>query len=80
MRVVRALVDEGEIPRGRVREITGRGPTVCAEVIRLGLAQGYFDSPSPKGPLRIAFPARLLPSSFPGLYLESPEEEGFSGP
>jgi len=75
MRVVRALVDEGEIPRGRVREIAGRGPTVCAEIIRLGLDEGYFDSPSPKGPLHIAFPVCLLPSYFPGLYLESPEEE-----
>ena len=28
--IVRVLVDEGEIPRSRVREITGKGATVAA--------------------------------------------------
>jgi hypothetical protein len=41
MRVARALVDEGEIPRSRVQEITGKGSTVSAGIINLpGLASG----------------------------------------
>lgn len=74
MRIVRALIDEGEIPRARVQELAGRGATVCAEIIKLGLESGYFTSPSPKGPLRVAFPAKVHDSIFPQLFLELPPE------
>ena len=73
MRVVRTLVDEGEIQRTRVQEITGKGATVSAEIVKLGLSEGFFSTPSPKGPLRIAFPEKILSSYFPGLYLDLPE-------
>ena len=59
MRVTRTLVDEGEIPRARVQEITGKAATVSVEIIKLGLEHGYFETPSPKGPLRVAFPAKI---------------------
>ncbi|MBU3665549.1 MAG: Fic family protein [Chthoniobacterales bacterium] len=72
MRIVRTLIDEGEIPRARVQELTGRRATVCAEIIKLGLAEEYFTSPSPKGPLRIGFPAELHEYLFPQLFLELP--------
>lgn len=72
MRVARVLVDEGEIPRARVREITGKQATVSVEIIKLGLAEGYFTSPSPKGPLRVAFPPQALAGYFPKLYLDLP--------
>jgi len=45
MRVVRTLIDEGEIPRARVQEITGKGATVSAEIIKLGLQEGLVESP-----------------------------------
>ena len=38
-----ALVDEGEIPRSRVQEITGKAATVSAEITKLGLEEGYFE-------------------------------------
>lgn len=72
MRVVRTLVDEGEIPRTRVREITGKGATVSVEIIKLGLKEGYFTTPSPKGPLRPAFPAKVHEYYFPQLFLDLP--------
>ena len=66
--IVRVLVDEGEIPRSRVREITGKGATVVAEIVKRGLEAGYFSSPSPKGVLRVAFPDQMREALFPKLY------------
>jgi Fic family protein len=66
--IVRVLVDEGEIPRSRVREITGKGATVVAEIVKRGLEAGYFCSPSPKGVLRVAFPEGMREALFPKLY------------
>ena len=74
MRVTGTLVDEGEIPRTRVQAITGKGATVSAEIIKLGLAEGYFETPSPKDPLRIAFPAKIHEFYFPQLFLDLPVE------
>ncbi len=74
MRVARTLVDEGEIPRTRVKEITGKGATVSADIIKLGLAEGYFASPSSKGPLQVAFPAKVHEFYFPQLFLDLPVE------
>lgn len=74
MRIVRALVDEGEIPRARVQEITGKAATVSVEIIKLGLNEGLFETPSPKGPLRAAFPAKIHEFYFPQLFLDLPVE------
>lgn len=74
MRVARTLVDEGEIPRARVQEITGKAATVSVEIIKLGLKHGYFETPSPKGPLRVAFPAKIHEFYFPQLFLDLPVE------
>lgn len=79
MRVVRTLVDEGEIPRARVQEITGKAATVSAEIIKLGLDEGYFETPSPKGPLRPAFPAKVQEFYFPQLFLDLPVEVSAEG-
>ena len=74
MKVTRALVDEGEIPRSRVQQITGKGATVSAEIIKLGLEEGFFETPSPKGPLRVAFPSKVHEFYFPQLFLDLPVE------
>jgi Fic family protein len=79
MRVARTLVDEGEIPRARVQEITGKAATVSVEIIKLGLEQGYFETPSPKGPLRVAFPAKIHEFYFPQLFLDLPIEQPPAG-
>ncbi|MEI6343439.1 MAG: Fic family protein [Verrucomicrobiota bacterium] len=75
MRVVRTLIDEGEIPRARVQEITGKGATVSAEIIKLGLQEGLVDSPSPKGPLQPGFPPKILEFYFPQLFVDLPADE-----
>lgn len=74
MRVVRTLIDEGEIPRARVQEITGKAATVSVEIIKLGLEEGLLETPSPKGPLRAAFPAKIHEFFFPQLFLDLPVE------
>lgn len=75
MKVVRVLMDEGEIPRTRVQEITGKGATVSAEIIKLGLREGFLESPSPKGPLQPGFPPKLLEFYFPQLFVDLPADE-----
>ncbi len=75
MRVVRTLIDEGEIPRARVQAITGKGATVSAEIIKLGLQEGLVDSPSPKGPLQPGFPPKILEFYFPQLFVDLPADE-----
>jgi len=69
MRVIRALVDEGEFPRAHVQAVTGRKETFCRRIIRLGIEQELIESPGPKGVLRITFPAKVLDAYFPKLYL-----------
>ena len=72
--------DEGEIPRSRVQRITGKAATVSAEITKPGLDAGYFETPSPKGPLRVAFPAKVhefyFPQPFLDLPVEPPSEKG----
>ena len=68
MKVVRALVDEGEFPRSKVQEITGRSEAYCTELIKKALNEGLLKTPSPKGALQITFPAKILDSYFPRLF------------
>ncbi len=70
MRVVRALADEGEFSRGHVQVITGRKETFCRRIIGQGIEAGLIESPSPRGILRIAFPAKVLDGYFPKLFLD----------
>ena len=74
MRLIRVLVYEGEIPRSRVEEITGKGSTISARIIRLGIEQNLISTPSPKGVLRIEFPEKVRESYFPKLFLDLPVE------
>ncbi|HMP90208.1 MAG TPA: Fic family protein [Kiritimatiellia bacterium] len=73
-KVVNALVVDGEFPRERVGELTGKGATTCVQIIKAGLKEGYFDSPSEKGKLRIALPGKVLPFYFPSLFIDMPVE------
>jgi len=74
MRIVKALIVDGEFPRERVIELTGKGSTTCAAIIKLGLREGCFTSPSEKGKLQVAFPANILPFYFPNLFVDLPVE------
>ncbi len=67
-RLLKAALVEGEIERGRVHEIVGAGISTGQKVIRLALAEGLMDAPSPKGRLSLTFTSDTLESYFPRLY------------
>jgi Fic family protein len=74
-RLLKAVTTEGEIERGRVSEIVGLKPSAARQVTGLALKEGLLHTPSPKGALRIAFPAKVLDSYFPRLFLDLPYGE-----
>jgi Fic family protein len=71
-RLLKAFLIEGEIARGRVPEIIGRNEATAVKVIKLILAEDLAETPSPKGRLSIKFPAEVLDSYFPRLFLDIP--------
>jgi len=71
-RLLKAALIEGEIERGRVREIIGQGDTTARTLIRTALQEGLMDSASPKGPLSLVFDAKTLENYFPQLYQDLP--------
>jgi len=75
VRLLAAAVTEGSIPRGGVGQIVGLKPSASRQVIALGLEKGLLQTSSPKGPLCIAFPAKVLDAYFPRLFLDLPYGE-----
>lgn len=71
-RLLKALVLQGEIPRGAIPEILGLKGTASREVIRKALDEGLVRSTSEKTPLRIAFPSKVVEFYFPHLYTDLP--------
>lgn len=74
-RLLKAAATEGEIERGRVAAIVGLKPSAARQVTGLALKEGLLRTTSMKGPLSIAFPARVLDSYFPRLFLDLPYGE-----
>jgi Fic family protein len=66
--VLRELFLRGEIARGEVPRIVGASPRTAQKVIGQLLAQHLVTSGSPKGPLRLGFPADAAGHYFPNLY------------
>ena len=75
-RLLKAAALEGPVSRGRVPDIVGLKPSAARQVTRLGLTEGLLSTPTPKGPLHIAFPAKVLDAYFPRLFLDLPIDEG----
>lgn len=72
VRLLSAAVVEGSLPRGRVADIVGLRASAARQVIALGLQEGLLGTDSPKGPLRIAFPSKVINAYFPRLFLDLP--------
>lgn len=73
--IVTTLAYEGEIPRECVKTLTGKGATTVASIIKQGLSEGYFSSPSPKGVLQFAISEKTWSSYFPQLFIDLPVDE-----
>jgi Fic family protein len=66
--VLRELFLRGEIARGEVPRIVSASPRTAQKVIGQLLAQSLVVSGTPKGPLRLGFPADAAGHYFPNLY------------
>jgi hypothetical protein len=66
--VLRELFLRGEIARGDVPRIVGASPRTGQKVTAELLSQRLVSSTSPKGPLRLGFPADAAGYYFPNLY------------
>jgi hypothetical protein len=72
--LLKAALIDGKIERGKVATIVGLRGTAARQIIRLALAEGLLDSPTPKGPLSLVFSSKTLESYFPQLYQDLPAE------
>ncbi len=66
--VLREIFIRGELARGEVSRIIGASPRTAQKVTGELLAQRLVTSGSPKGPLRLGFPADAAGHYFPNLY------------
>jgi Fic family protein len=73
-RLLKALCLEGDLPRGAVPAILGLKGTSSRVVIRRALNEDLVASSSEKGPLRIAFPNKVVDAYFPMLFTDLPAD------
>ena len=71
-RLLKVLCLEGEVARGAVPHILGLKGTAARVIIRRALDEELVGSSSEKGPLRIAFPHKVLDAWFPQLFTDLP--------
>jgi len=69
-RLLIAALHHGEVRRGELAAITSKGETTARKILQKALDAGLLASGTPKGPVRLAFPAKVLDHYFPGLYVE----------
>jgi hypothetical protein len=66
--VLREVFLRGEMARGEMARVVGASARTGQTVTRELLKQGLVVSDSPKGPLRLGFPAPAAGSYFPNLF------------
>jgi Fic family protein len=71
-RLLKAALVDGEVERGDVPVIIGKGATSASAIIQLALKAGLLESPSARGKLGLVFDSKVLDYYFPKLYLELP--------
>ena len=74
-RLLKALCLEGELARGAVPGILGLKGTAARAIIRRAIDEELVCSSTEKGPLRIAFPHKVLDAWFPQLFTDLPVQE-----
>lgn len=66
--LLRELMLRGEVARGEAGRIVGRSASFAREVVARLEGEGLIVSRSPKGPIRLGFPAHAVEYWFPDLY------------
>jgi Fic family protein len=71
--LLREALLRGEFPRGEAARITGRPERTARRILRDLLDQHLLTADTEKGPVRLAFPAKIAGYYFPRLYPEGVE-------
>lgn len=77
--LVKAALAYGEIARGDAGRVTGLHDRVASDVLGQLVAEGFLVSDTPKGPVRVGFPAKSLGWVFPNLFpAGGPDDPGMA--
>jgi len=66
--ILREAYYQGAVPRGRAPEITGYEERRARETVSVLLERGLLRSATPRGPVTLAFPDKVLDRWLPALY------------
>jgi Fic family protein len=72
-RLLEGVLYRGELPRGDVDAVVGTGERQARRIVSALIDRQVLASDSPRGPLRLSFPAALAPRWMPGLFPEQPD-------
>jgi Fic family protein len=64
-RLLAEVVRRGEVPRGEAARVLGTSERTARRVVSRLVREGVLASATPKGPLRLAFPAEVIEHFFP---------------
>jgi Fic family protein len=67
-RILEAVLYRGELPRGEIPKIVGLPERTARRPLSALVDKGILVSDSPKGPVRLAFPASIAARWMPGLF------------
>jgi hypothetical protein len=68
--ILGAILYRGELPRGEADTIVGTGERQARRIVSALIEHGVLESETPRGPLRLTFPAALGHRWMPGLFPE----------
>ncbi len=66
--ILQAILYNGELPRSEITNITGLGDRQGRRVVAALIESGILTAKTDRAPLALAFPAKLAPRLFPGLF------------
>src|SRR5436309_1274771 len=73
--LLRDVLLRGEVTRGEASRITGKPERTARRIVNTLLEENLLTSETPKGPLRIGFPTKVVGYYFPRLYPEGVEHD-----
>ena len=66
--MLEAVLYRGDLPRGEVARVVETGDRQARRIVASLIERGVLTAESPRGPLRLAFPAELASRWMPGLF------------